>query len=95
MKILNAYPDNKVHGANMGPIWDPGGLHVSPMNFVIWVCFHYKNTQEYTVYQINEQAPVDQSGLNKSLGLGLHPLYKVSLTLWVSAPVPFIYITNT
>ena len=35
-----AYPDNKVHVANMGPIWDrqdPGGPHVGPMNFVIWV----------------------------------------------------------
>ena len=34
------YPDNKVHGANMGPIWDrqdPGGPHVGPMNFVAWV----------------------------------------------------------
>ena len=34
------YPDSKVHGANMGPIWvrqDPGGLHVGPMNFAIWV----------------------------------------------------------
>ena len=32
-------PDNKVQGANMGPIWgrqDPGGPHVGPMNFVIW-----------------------------------------------------------
>ena len=34
------YPDNKVHGANMGPRWgrqDPGGPHVGPMNFAIWV----------------------------------------------------------
>ena len=34
------YPDSKVHGANMGPIWgrqDPGGLHVGPMNLAIWV----------------------------------------------------------
>ena len=33
------YPDSKVHGANMGPIWgrqDPGGPHVGPMNFAIW-----------------------------------------------------------
>ena len=33
-------PDSKVHGANMGPIWgrqDPGGPHVVPMNFAIWV----------------------------------------------------------
>ena len=35
-------PDSKVHGASMGPIWgrqDPGGPHVSPMNFAIWVRF--------------------------------------------------------
>ena len=34
------YPDSKVHGANMEPIWgrqDPGGSHVGPMNIVIWV----------------------------------------------------------
>ena len=34
-------PDSKVHGANMGPIWDrqdPGGRgpHVDPMNLAIW-----------------------------------------------------------
>ena len=32
--------DSKVHGANMGPIWsrqDPGGPHVGPMNFAVWV----------------------------------------------------------
>ena len=32
------YPDSKVHGANMGPIWgrhNPGGSHVAPMNFAI------------------------------------------------------------
>ena len=32
-------PDNKVHGANMGPIWgrqDPGGPHVGPMDLAIW-----------------------------------------------------------
>ena len=35
-----SYPDSKVHGGNMGPIWgrqDPGGPHVGPMNFAIWV----------------------------------------------------------
>ena len=34
------YPDSKVHGANMGPIWgrqDPGGPYVGPINFVVWV----------------------------------------------------------
>ena len=36
----NTYPDSKVHGTNMGPIWgrqDPGGPHVGPMDLVIWV----------------------------------------------------------
>ena len=31
--------DSKVHGANMGPIWDrkdPGGPHIDPMNFAVW-----------------------------------------------------------
>ena len=31
-----AYPDSKVHGANIGPIWgrqDPSGPHVGSMNF--------------------------------------------------------------
>ena len=34
------YPDSKVHGANMGPIWGrqgPGGPHVGPMNLAIWI----------------------------------------------------------
>ena len=37
---LNKFPDNKAHGANMGPSWgqqDPDGPHVGPMNFAIWV----------------------------------------------------------
>ena len=34
------FPDSKVHGANMRPIWgrlDPGGPHVGPMNLAICV----------------------------------------------------------
>ena len=40
MNMGKEYPDSKAHGANMGPIWgrqDPGGTHVGPMNFAIWV----------------------------------------------------------
>ena len=39
-KGRRTYPDSKVHGANMRPIWgrqDPGGPHVGPMNLDIWV----------------------------------------------------------
>ena len=47
------YPDSKVHGANMGSIWgrqDPGGPHVSPMNFVIRVSMsQYKLISEIQV----------------------------------------------
>ena len=37
---LDNFPDSKVHGANMGPIWcrqDPGGPDIGPMTFAIWV----------------------------------------------------------
>ena len=40
LNIETLPPDSKVHGTNMGPIWgrqDPGGPHVGPMNFAIWV----------------------------------------------------------
>ena len=46
------YPDSKVYGANMGPIWgrqDPDGTHVGPMNFAIWVYqLESRNTQLLT-----------------------------------------------
>ena len=39
-KGLRGFPDSKVHGAHMGPIWgrqDPSGPHVGPMTFAICV----------------------------------------------------------
>ena len=39
MKLSADNPDNKVHGAYMGPTWgqqDPGGPHVGPMILSIW-----------------------------------------------------------
>ena len=39
----SACPDNKVHGANMGPTWvlsAPDGPHVGPMDLAIWVDSH-------------------------------------------------------
>ena len=41
-----SYPDNKVHGANMGPTWAlsaPDGPNVVPMNFAIRVIEHLSN----------------------------------------------------
>ena len=43
-KDMGTYHDSKVHGAYMGPIWgrqDPGGPHVGPINFTIWVTLGY------------------------------------------------------
>ena len=36
--MVDTNPENKVHGASMGPIWvlsAPDGSHVGPMNFAI------------------------------------------------------------
>ena len=44
------YPDSKVQGANMGAIWgrqDPGGPHVGPMSFAIWVV---KSLAKYYIF---------------------------------------------
>ena len=46
-RIKDNYPDSKVHGANMGPIWgrqDPGGPHVGPMNLAIVTSIKYIRT---------------------------------------------------
>ena len=46
-RVWFVFPDSKVHGAYMVPIscrQDPGGPHVGPMNFAIWVflfCFNF------------------------------------------------------
>ena len=47
-KQADTYPDSKVHGANMGPIWgrqDPGGPHVGPMDFAIRVTTIKQNSR--------------------------------------------------
>ena len=59
--LIGYYPDNKVHGANMGTIWgrqDPGGPHVGPMNFAIWVymvmiCLEYIGLYYQYICNIN------------------------------------------
>ena len=42
-----SYPDNKVHGANMGPTWvlsTPVGPHVGPMDIAIRVVPRYDHS---------------------------------------------------
>ena len=48
-------PNNKVDGANIGPIWgrqDPGGPHVGPRNFAIWVPSLTVHAWVFTEWQI-------------------------------------------
>ena len=47
-QIGETYPDSKLHGANMGTSWgrqDPGGSHVGPMNFAVWVASNDRHTR--------------------------------------------------
>ena len=49
---VHDYPDSKVHGVNMGPIWvlsAPDGLHVGPTNLAIRV-FTYSTGQAVSLY---------------------------------------------
>ena len=49
-----ANPDSKVHGANMGSIWDrqdTDGPHVGPVNFAIWEAFHLKASAPMHVFR--------------------------------------------
>ena len=61
--LLSHYtcPDNKAHGANMGPIWgrqDPVGSHVGPMNLTIWVSYHsyYYILQNTEILHMHEKS---------------------------------------
>ena len=53
--------DSKVHGANIGPIWDrqdPGGPYVDPMDFAIWEAFslflsYVSVNNKYGAYKID------------------------------------------
>ena len=60
-------PDSKVHGANMGPIWDrqgPGGPHVGPLNFAIWDGFYRGFTKtccNWTEYTFIKSKNIDDT----------------------------------
>ena len=56
---IHGYPDSKVHGANIGPIWgrqDPDGPHVGPMHFVIWVSKVSASDRKHYIYSVIDLA---------------------------------------
>ena len=73
MMLCCSFPDCKVHGAIMGPIWGwqvSGGPHVGPMNLAIWVALvqhsNFTNFQNY----------------DHSMGVLVRSIWKV-LIIWV------------
>ena len=51
----------------MGPIWgrqDPGGPHVGPMNFVIWVGIRYQYYKPNTIQRISESNLVSMNAVS-------------------------------
>ena len=75
---VSNYPDNKVRVVNMGPIWgqqDPGGPHVGPMNFAIWVHSTRTNIHDLSM-------PYSQLNHASKKGLHVRPLSKVYACPW-------------
>ena len=79
--FIESYPDSKVHGANMGPIWgrqDPGGSHVGPMNFAIWVvikCSFCPSLFNVTVYGVSILIWRQKCDFNLVLLLGFYLIF--------------------
>ena len=70
--LHDSYPDSKVHGANMGPIWgrqDPVGPHVGPMKFVIWVVswayWSLSLWQQLMAWQLFDATMLTSSGVHQ------------------------------
>ena len=54
--VIRHSPDTQAHGTNIGPIWgrqDPGGPHVVPMDFAIWVSMQQTLVVDIYLYNID------------------------------------------
>ena len=55
-------PDNKVHGAYMGPTWgrqDPGGPHVGHTNIAIWGANYHTHSLKRKCHHVDEFSNTD------------------------------------
>ena len=80
--ISQNYPDSKVHGANMGPIWgrqDPGGPHVGPMNLAIWGVENFLQTYIHIWKLSFISAEVNQSNKEIHAWFPCETLYLLNL----------------
>ena len=98
-----AYPDSKVHGADMGPIWgrrDPCEPHVDPMNFAIWVQIHIlfcnANMQSTPTYCWSMQSRfgnvyADNCNTNTASAQGKQYLFSGQCLALILSPQPIYY----
>ena len=68
---MDISPDNKVHGANIGPTrgrQDPGGPHVGPMNLVIWKhVISFAKYSQYTLFRYTDLSLLPEIVHNPSM----------------------------
>ena len=66
---VSAYPDSKVHRANMGPTWgqrDPGGPHMGHSNLAIWIS---NLIQSYGIIQHPPDSSFTKQTINSPQGI--------------------------
>ena len=95
LALGQVYPDKKVRGANMGPIWgpqDPGGSHVGPINCPIWLIIQLAGKIDGRIW-INESHKFTEMGdiittkqvkFNNSVCIS-YKLYIVHVGEWLPA----------
>ena len=103
--IQENYPDSKVHGANMGPLWgwqDPGGPLVGPMNLAIRVgqyhsCWYFvslHSNKTNTMKHIHSLLHMTYLYVN-SLRLGALSPERCQVIIWTNAGILFIGPSET
>ena len=77
-------PDNKVHGANMGPTWVlsvPDGPHVCPMNLAIMAYF-YKNIVDWLNFPDNKGHRANMGSVWGRQDPGGPPVGPTNFAIW-------------
>ena len=73
-RVTQHFPDSKNHGANVGLIWggqDPGGPHVGPINFVIWVVDMWGTSYQNVMYQSSLRRRVITGGSENAISMDI------------------------
>ena len=93
--LVDKYPDSKVHGANMMPIWsrqDPGGPHVGPTNFGILVTIRSGYILSHATTTLKDWGLNGSPNIN--YGLMYHTISVMSSYSFGGVTMKDIYLTN-